>query len=492
MQHFAPSLRWLAALAAAMSVAACGGGSSTATPPPAAQAPAAGTYSVTTNLGPPVVFNNGGQQSQPFQMTIGYGSAAFHDPKDAPDVLYTASDRGPNIDCEDVGGAPISISGFCGALEGKIFPDPAFDPSIYQIQLQQQNSSKAATVLKTIALVDQNGRPVTGLSNDFPDRPKDLTVTTGSKAKSVSNTENAYTNALQPLAFNQSGLDTEAMVRLPDGSFWFSEEYAPSLVHVSVRGQVIERVVPDDSGVNNPVTGQSMSVCNALKNGTAKTAAAAYPITCALPGILDLRSLNRGIESLAVSADGSTLYFALQSPLANPSKDAYKVSRNVRLFTATLKADGSFGKVTGEYLYVIDTPETFALDNSTKQNDVKLSEMSVTPGGKLIQLERVSLDTKLYQVDWSKATNLLGTQWDDRATQPSLEQQTDLGAAGIIPVAKTLVFNTATDDTAATTPGKVEGLAFLDASHAVLVTDNDFGIVSPQTFFYVVNKALGQ
>jgi len=194
----------------------------------------------------------------------------------------------------------------------------------------------------------------------------------------VANTENAYTSDLQPLPFNQNGLDTEGMARLPDGSFWLGEEYAPSLVHVAADGKVLERVVPADTGVTNPITGQSMSVCDALKSGTAKARQANYPITCALPGILDLRSLTAH-RNLAVSTDGKTLYFALQSPLANPSNDAYKSSRNVRMFTASLNANGSFGQVSGEYVYFLDTPVTFPLDNSIKQNDVKLSEMSVTP-----------------------------------------------------------------------------------------------------------------
>ena len=501
MHLYSRGFHWLTLSALAAALTACGGGGTTTaqvvqptpTPTPVvAQAPAAGTYQVTTNLGQPLTFSNGTQTSQPFQMTVGYGSAAFHDPKDPLNVLWTASDRGPNIDCEDVGGAPINISGFCGTLTGKIFPDPAFDPSIYQISLQQQGSVNTASLLKTVPLVDSKGQPVTGLSNDLPDRPKDLSVTSGKNFVATTNTESAYSSTLKPLGFNQNGLDTEAMVRLPDGSFWMAEEYAPSLVHVSATGTVLERVVPADSNVTNPVTGLSMSICDALKNGTANTKGATYPINCALPGILDLRSLNRGLESLGVSADGKTLYFAMQSPLSNPSKDAYKASRNVRLFTASLNADGSFGKVTGEYLYVLDTPDTFPLDKSTKQNDVKLSEMSVTPSGKIIQLERISFQTKLYQLDLSQATNLLGSKWDDRTTQPAFEQQTDLNAAGIVAISKTLVFDTAKDLTAATNPGKVEGLAFLNASNFVLTTDNDFGVVSPQSFFYVVSKALGQ
>lgn len=164
-------LRWTAAALAALALSGCGGGDSTL-------APAAGTYAVTSNLAQPVAFKNAtGQTTPPYQNTIGYGSAAFHDPKDAPNVLYTASDRGPNIDCEDVADPPIGIAGFCGSLEGKIFPVPGFAPSIYQIALQEQGGQRVATVLKTIRLVDKSGHPVTGLSNDFPKRPKDLNKT---------------------------------------------------------------------------------------------------------------------------------------------------------------------------------------------------------------------------------------------------------------------------------------------------------------------------
>jgi hypothetical protein len=49
----------------------------------------------------------------------------------------------------------------------------------------------------------------------------------------LSNTEVAYDTAGNPLPFDPEGLDTEALVRLNDGTFWLGEEYAPSLVHVA-------------------------------------------------------------------------------------------------------------------------------------------------------------------------------------------------------------------------------------------------------------------
>ena len=497
-------LSWFtAASLAALSLSGCNSSSDT-TPPQAANPPAnvnliAGSYELNTNLGKPVTFiDHTGTVGGTFQMTIGYGSEAFHNPKDPADIFYTASDRGPNIKCENSGKAPVNLPDFCGSYDatgtfqvdndGKIFPAPFFDPTIYQFKLVQQGGTMQPTLIKTIPLLDQDGNQIAGLSNDLPDRPKDITKVSPTD-KVVANTENGYSNTADRLPFNQNSLDTEGMAQLPDGSFWIGEEYAPSIVHVAADGRVLERVVPNDSGVMNPITGKSMSVCDALKNGTPQTPAANYPIVCGLPGILDLRSLNRGIEDVAVSPDGKTLYFGMQSPLANPSKDAYKKSRNVRIFTVALDTDGSFGQVTGEYVYLLDTPDTFVADATTKQNDVKLSEMSVAPNGHLIQLERVSKVTKLYHSDFSQATNILGTKWDDRAMQPSLTEQTDLAAAGITPVTKTRVFDTENDYPAAQTPGKVEGVAFLNDQFILLTNDNDFGIGGDPSKFYVIQAA---
>lgn len=467
------------------------------TPSPAATVLIAGQYPLSTPLGTPVTFSKNGVAGPlpAFQMTAGYGSAAFHNPKDPADTFYTASDRGPNIKCGDSAKAPVGIADFCGRYDttgtfvvdndGKIFPAPFFDPSIYRFQMRQQGGSMVPVLVQTIALKDKDGNPIGGLSNDLPDRPKDLTKTSPSDL-SVANTEHGYSNDGQRLPFDQNSLDTEGLAQLADGSFWVGEEYAPSILHVAADGRILERVVPNDSGVTNPITGKSMSVCDALKKGTTATPAANYPINCGLPGILDLRSLNRGIEDLAVSPNGKTLYFGMQSPLANPSKDAYKASRNNRVFTSSLNDDGSFGQVTGEYVYQLDLPNTFLADNpgnpgsnpavtkAPKQNNVKLSDMSVTANGHLIQLERVSYTTKLYHADLAAATNILGSKWDDRATQPSLAQQTDLAAAGIAPVKKTLVFDTDTDYP--TAQAKIEGIAFLNAEFMMMVNDNDFGI----------------
>ena len=76
---------------------------------------------------------------------------------------------------------------------------------------------------------------------------------------------------------------------------------------------------------------------------------------------------------------------------------------------------------------------------------------------RLVVLERTEQTTKLYEVDLAGATNIAGTRWDDAATSPSLEQ-TDVAAAKIKPVPKTLRLDTADFPDIV---GKTEGMALL-------------------------------
>lgn len=366
------------------------------------------------------------------RFTTGIGSSAFHFPGDDRHTLYTASDRGANIKCDE----DVETTGKDICEAGKIFPVPNFTPTIYKLEWRKRYGWK---VVEATQIKDGSGKPVSGLPNPLTD------------------TEVAFDSVGNLIALNPNGLDTEAMVRLSDGSFWLSDEYAPSLVHVAPGGKVIERLVP--TGIESDLAG------------------AGYPVKGVLPGILAKRKLNRGIESVAVSPDESYLYFALQSPLANPDKSAYKKSRNIRLF----KMDLRNMLLVGEYVYVIDLPETFLADNADKQNKVKVSEMVAYADDRLLLLERVSKTTKLYRVSLDAASNILGSRWDDEVTSPSLEQVDDLGAIDIAPLNKDLALDSATDLPPGALPAKVEGVAIMGAGELVLINDNDFGIKGADT-----------
>jgi len=360
-------------------------------------------------------------------LDVGIGSGAFHYKGDPENIFYTISDRGPNIKCKD----SKKLMGEELCKKGKIFPTPNFAPTIYKIALYK-NWYK---VLKEIQIKDKNGIQVSGVSNK--------------------GTENAYDLNGKVLAFDPHGLDAEAIVRLSDGTFWIAEEYGASILHIDTDGKILKRVVPAGFAKN-------LDEAN-------------YTISESLPSIISKRKLNRGIESIGISKDEQTLYFSMQSPLAHPNVKAYKKSANVRIFKYDIASD----KVIGEYVYKMDKAETFSLDNKKNQSSVKISELVVTGNDELIILERLSKTTKFYKVKLENS--ILGSAWDDEKTSPSLEETTNYQKT----LTKELVLDTST---LKGMPKKIEGIAYIDENHWILVNDNDFGINKDKTFLIEIKK----
>lgn len=359
-------------------------------------------------------------KNKTLKLDTGIGSGAFHYKNDAANVFYTITDRGPNIRCVD----SLKLMGESLCKKGKIFPTANFTPTIYKIKLFK-NYYK---VLEKIQIKDQDGKQVSGISN--------------------AGTENAYDLKGNPIKFDAHGLDAEALIKLSDGSFWIAEEYGASLLHISSDGRILKRVVPE--GFEKNLVGAN------------------YKISSSLPSLISKRPLNRGIESLAVSDNEKYLYFSMQSPLAHPNKNAYKKSRNVRMYKYDINAD----KVVGEYIYQMDKPDTFKLDAKKNQNAVKISEMVAVGNDELIILERVSKTTKFYKVKFSNS--ILNSKWDNIDTMPTLEQSESFENA----MKKELVLDTSTIEGM---PKKIEGIAYIDENNWILINDNDFGITNYST-----------
>ncbi|MEN8217847.1 MAG: esterase-like activity of phytase family protein [Pseudomonadota bacterium] len=370
-------------------------------------------------------------------LDVGVGSGAFHFQDDNSDEFYTITDRGPNIACNE-STQVLGIDDFCRDDNGRIFPVPNFTPTIYKFDIDAGDVLGTYDVIQTIKLKDRDDNPISGLPNT---------------------TENAYNKNGNRLDFDPEGVDTEAIVKLSNGTFWLAEEYSPSLIHIAANGRILERIVP--AGVESDL------------------AAANYRIIGALPAILKKLHQNRGIESLALSPDEDFLYFIMESPLANPDEAAYKKSRYVRLFKVSLRYS-DLDSLVAEYVYVLDEPDTFTADNTNQQSDVKISEMVALDTDKLIILERVTRHTKLYRLSkLDDATNILGTEWDNEAITPSLERLSDLTAQGIISLEKKRVFDSRRD--LSDLDSKIEGIALLDNEYLAFINDNDFGIKGAQT-----------
>ncbi len=391
----------------------------------------------------PVTFEGG----RTLELTVGIGSGAFRHPDAPADIIQTVSDRGPNFTCTD--GEKItalSKEALCGNTKGaRIYPVPEYAPSIYTVKIEQNGTFR---VIEALALKDRSGMPLTGLLNPL------------TKAKS----EIGFDHRGRQLPQDAGAVDIEALIKLKDGSYWLSDESAPSILHVGPDGRVIKRLVP--AGTEDDFKGAN------------------YAVEGKLPAILYRRHSNRGIESLAVSPDERFLYFMMQSPLDNPDAAAYRTGRNVRLY----KFDRAAEKVIGEYVYVLDTPETFKLDASNKQSNVKISEMHALGLDRLLVLERISRTTKLYEVDLAGASDILGGPWDDEATEPSLEQS-DAAVLGVKTTPKTLFFTT---DDHQGLPDKLEGLARLGDGSLALINDDDFGIEGARTRIVILRRTPGQ
>jgi len=345
--------------------------------------------------------------------TYGLGSGAYHNPSEAQDIVYIVTDRGVNIKCAD----DEDIIGTDLCEKGKIFPFPEFTPTIIKAKL----SADSISIEEIIEIKDSAGKNISGISNPLSNF-----------------TEIAYNIDGAVLEYDPNGLDVEALIKLNDGSFWISEEYASSLVHVAADGKIITRLVPQ--GLESD-----------LVNST-------YKVEGKLPSILSKRHANRGIESIAISPDEKTLYYIMQSPLDN---DDYANTNRVRLYSMNL-SDFSHK----EYLYEIDEPDTFVKDNESKtrvQKDVKISEMLALPSGELLILERISSTTKLYKINLSTATEVPSDKSNDL-------ENNDFDSA----ISKIKVFDTETRPELF--PNKVEGVAHLGGDKFFMINDNDFGI----------------
>ncbi len=92
---------------------------------------------------------------------------------------------------------------------------------------------------------------------------------------------------------------------------------------------------------------------------------APYQVVGSLPAILAKREGNRGIEALAVSPDERFLYFIMQNPLANPDSARSARPATPRLF----KIERATMKAVGEFVYMLDDPQSFRRDPSSRPSD---------------------------------------------------------------------------------------------------------------------------
>ena len=344
----------------------------------------------------------------------GIFSGIYHVFGEPDNEFWATADRGPN--------GQVRV----GNETRRTFPIPEYSPVIYKIQTADNNIS----ITQEIPIKTRSGKPVTGLSN-------------------TSNDEIPYTfDGQTRLEFNPNGLDLEGLTRLPDGTFWLCEEYSPSVIHVDRNGTTVQRLVP---------AGLSLDADTEVK-GT-------------LPAIYGRRRQNRGFEALTTNKDGSKLFIGLQSPLEFPTRAIGRASRMTRI----LVVDPRSQLPTAEYVYVLDPATEYG---ETDPGEMKLGDLDFINPTTLLMVERTDKIAKIYQIDLSQATNILGTKWSDpQNTQNSLEALTpeQLSSNGITPVGKSMVTDLSKIPAMME---KIEGLTILNDRAIAVGNDNDFGFSS--------------
>ncbi len=377
----------------------------------------------------------------PLTMTQSFGSGLSRREGDPSGCVWATGDRGPNLKIKTLlkryGADHLAL---LKSLPGaKVMPRLDIGPQIAQLRIEGGN----VRLVAAMPVTDAEGRPVSGLP--MPESEHILS-------------EPVFDLDGHIIPPDPSGLDSEGLVALADGTFLLSEEFGPSLVRLDRDARVLARHVPEGTDLSG----------------------ARYPVHQSLPAIAGKRQLNRGFEAIAASLDQRWLYLAFQSPLAHPDEETHSRARHVRIW----RLDIATMQVVGQYLYPLDAPGSFLRDRAIGDvgwSDLKISEMVCLPSGGLLVLERASQSTKIYEVMPSEHLEL-PPEHLERTTRPTLEQ---LSAAGgqLRALGKGLLF---TSDDAPEVSADLEGMAVLSPHELLLVNDNDFGVEGVGTVFWKV------
>ena len=315
--------------------------------------------------------------------------------------FVSVTDRGPNDDIT------------CGTTAGKVIFVPAYSPRLIYFSVKN-----GKIVLDRVKPMTVGNSPASGIAN----LPSD---------------ENSFTASCNKIPNDPFGVDTEGISLDPRVSspsrrsdqpvFWVSDEYRPSILHLSARGNIESRIVPKGA------TGDAYAAAVTQAAADSGDSLAVHEQFPAIVG--DRFRKNRGFEDVATQRfDGHTyVYTALQSPMENPDTTT-RNSLAIRVFRID---------VTNVRKPVVDREWAGVLDvKPGKKSPLSDKVSGLWPAGpdKLLIEERddtVSSDpsasTKIYKVDFTKATNLLGGRYDDPATSPTLEQQYIPTTDGTVP-----------------------------------------------------------
>ncbi|RWN89518.1 MAG: hypothetical protein EOS05_26565 [Mesorhizobium sp.] len=255
----------------------------------------------------------------------------------------------------------------------------------------QQQTGVKATLADTMLLTDDKGADATGL-----DPLNGVRAASGDMP-------------ILPQADNgKLALDNEAIVRLPDGSMFISDEYGPNIYRFSADGHLLSATQPPAALVP-------------MRHGTPNFASDNPGPGAAEPDPKDPdtgRQNNQGLEGMAMTPDGKFLIAVLQSAARQDGGDSGSTRQNTRALVYDA-SDLAHLKLAHEYV----VPLPVFRDAKGKTKVAAQSEIVALSDKTFLMLARDSGngqglkgDASLYRqvnvVDLSTATDIAGGAFD--------------------------------------------------------------------------------
>ena len=262
-------------------------------------------------------------------------------------------------------------------------------------------------------------------------------------------------------------LDPEGIRVGVNGTFFVSDEYGPFVFEFDRQGHLLRRIaVPPKFFIANP---SSIANDELLNNTTGRQA-------------------NRGMEGLAISPDGTTLFGIMQSALIQDHGLSPGTTDRLGLNNRILKMDLITGE-THEFVYVLDAINRGqGVSEILAINDHEFLVVERDNRSNLQSPPQAPTRKKIYKIDLDGATDVSGTESLPAGALPT----------SIVSVQKTLfidlldpVFNLAP-----TIAEKIEGLAWGpdlgDGRHVLyVVSDNDLDTsLATQIYAFAINDSL--
>ena len=269
-------------------------------------------------------------------------------------------------------------------------------------------------------------------------------------------------NDLSTLRFDPEGIRVG-----PEGTFYISDEYGPFVFEFNRQGHLLRRFnLPSKFAITNPSSDPNMEL---LGNSSGRQA-------------------NRGMEGLAISPDGKTLFGIMQNALLQDNGLNPPTTDRLGLNNRILKIDLATGE-TQEYVYVLEAInrgqgacEILAI------NDHEFLVVERDNRSNLASPPQAPTRKKIYKINLDGATDVSGIESLPAGALP----------VDIVPVGKSLFIDLLDPEfnLAPTIAEKIEGLAWgpdlEDGRHILYVlSDNDLNPnLATQIYSFAIDPSL--